>query len=111
MPAAYQNLYMEQGANFNATITLDDVYGNVYNLASYTANSQMRYSFYAANPTAILNTNINVLSGTITLSLDAPSTSNITPGRYVYDTKITDPANTVTRILEGVIEVSPSVSR
>jgi hypothetical protein len=111
MPAAYQNLYMEQGTTFNTVITLDDVYGNLYNLQSYTASSQMRYSYYAANSTATFTTSIDTINSTIALSLDAPTTRNIAAGRYVYDTIIIDPAQTVTRILEGTIEVSPSVTR
>jgi hypothetical protein len=35
-------LYVEQGSTFSTTITLDDVYGEVYNLSGYTANSEIR---------------------------------------------------------------------
>jgi hypothetical protein len=111
MPAAYQNLYLEQGTTFNTTITLDDVYGNVYNLSNYTASSQMRYSYYTSNVTAVFTASLDPLAGVISLSLDAPTTSNISPGRYVYDTIITDMNNNVTRVLEGIVDVSPSVTR
>jgi len=110
MPAAYQNLYLEQGTTFNTTITLDDVYGNIYNLHSYSANSMMRRSYTTANATAIFTCSINANNGTITISLDAPTTANIPGGRYVYDTKIIDASNNVTRILEGIVDVSPSAS-
>jgi len=43
--------------------------------------------------------------------MSASVTANIAPGRYVYDTKITDMNNNVTRILEGIAEISPSVSK
>jgi len=111
MAAGYQNLYVESGSNFSTTITIDDVYLNAYNLVGYTASSQMRYSYYAANATASFATNISTSNGTITLSLSAPTTANITPGRYVYDTRIIDQNNNVTRILEGIVNVSPSVTR
>ena len=32
MAAGYLNLYLDKGTTFNTTITLDDVYGNNYNL-------------------------------------------------------------------------------
>jgi hypothetical protein len=111
MAAAYQNLYLEQGTTFTTTITLDDVYGDVYDLTGLTAYSQIRKSYYSANATASFDTSINVLNGTITLDLDADTTSNIAPGRYVFDTIIKDIHNNTTRVLEGIIDVSPMVTR
>lgn len=112
MAAAYSNLYLEQGASFSTTITLDDVYGETYNLAGYTASSQMRKSYYSSNATATFHTTINVGNGTVTLELGANTTANIAAGRYVYDAIIVDNAhNVTTRILEGIIEVSPRVTR
>ena len=110
MPAAYTNLYIEQGITYSTTITLDDVYNNAYNLVGYTANSVIKKSYYSANASAVFTTNINANNATITLSMSAQETANIPAGRYVYDTKITDMNNNVTRILEGIAEVSPSVT-
>jgi hypothetical protein len=46
------------------------------------------------------------------LELAANTTANIAPGRYVYDAVISDAiTNVKTRILEGIIEVSPRVTR
>ena len=111
MPAAYSNLYLEQGSTFNTTITLDDVYGANYNLVGYTANSQIRKSYYSSNATATFVATINSQTATISLALPATVTANISPGRYVYDTTITDTSHNVTRILECVIDVSPCVTR
>jgi hypothetical protein len=111
MPAAYQELYLEQGTTFNTTITLDDVYGDVYDLSNYTVNSMMRSSYYSDNAAATFQATLNPLQGIISLSLDAPTTSNLSPGRYVYDTIITDRNNNVTRVLEGIVVVAPSVTR
>ena len=111
MPAAYTNLYLEKGASFNTTITLDDVYGASYNLIGFTANSQFRKSYYSTNATATFATSIDTANATLTLSLTPAITANVAPGRYVYDTTLTDKNGAVTRILEGVIDVSPSVTR
>ena len=111
MAAGYQELFLEQGTDFTTTITLDDVYGTVYDLSGYTANSQIRKSYYSANATATFSTSINTGSGTITLNLSSSVTANISPGRYVYDTTITDNSGNVTRVLEGIVDVSPRVSR
>jgi ATP/ADP translocase len=111
MPAAYQNLLIEQGTTYTTSITLDDAYGNAYNLVGYSANSQIRKSHYSSNATATFSTSINTGTGSVTLNLSSTTTSTISPGRYVYDTIITDSSNNVTRILEGIVEISPRVSR
>jgi hypothetical protein len=116
MAAGYQNLYLEQGATFEISIALDDVYGNNYDLTGATAKSQIRKSYYSANTTAEFTSTIDVTSGTIALSLSSSTTANIAPGRYLYDAAISIPgvpgtANTVIRVLEGTMDVSPRVTR
>lgn len=111
MPAAYANLYLEQGTTFNATINIDDVYGSNYDLTGYTVSSQMRKSYYSSNATATFSSTVNANTGSITLVLNAATTANIAAGRYVYDTVITNQNQEVTRILEGIVDVSPRVTR
>jgi hypothetical protein len=111
MAAAYQNLLLEQGTSFLVSIVLDDIYGNNYNLTNFLASSQMRKSYYSSNGVISFSTSVDIPTGTITLSLPANTSANLIPGRYVYDTIITDNENNVVRVLEGVIDVSPSVTR
>jgi hypothetical protein len=110
MAAAYVNLFLEQGTTFSTTITMDDVYGNAFDLNGYSASSQIRKSYYSANPTATFTATINVQSSTITLALTRTQTASIAPGRYVYDVIISN-SSTTKRILEGVVDVSPSVTK
>lgn len=112
MSAGYQELFLEQGTSFNTTIYLDDVYGDAYNLSHYTASSEIRKSYYSTNATATFST--STLDGSILLRLDANATANIRPGRYVYDVLLKstlDAANNTIRVLEGVINVTPRVTR
>jgi hypothetical protein len=111
MSAAYQNLLVERGTNFLVSIVLDDVYGDKYNLTGFTGNSQMRKSYYSANAVASFDTSIDYATSTVSLYLAANNSANIAPGRYVYDTIISDAQNNVVRVLEGIVEVSPSVTR
>lgn len=114
MSAGYQELFLEQGTTFNTTIQLDDVYGQTYNLQNYSASSQIRKSYYSSNATAVFNTTVNGTNGEILINLMANQTSNIAPGRYVYDILIynqSDTANTTIRVLEGIINVTPRVTR
>lgn len=112
MAAGYQELFLEQGSTFTTNITLDDIYGVPLDLTDITGKSQVRKSYYSSNTTAEFTVEINdPASGVITLSLDAAATSNIAPGRYVYDVVIKDNQNTITRILEGIVNVDPQVTR
>jgi len=111
--AAYVELYMDQGTTFNNTINItDDVTNAAVNIYGYTVTSQMRRSYYSANATAnIVCTVTNTSNGEITMSMTAANTSNIRPGRYLFDVKTVDRNNITSRILEGIITVTPQVGR
>ena len=112
MSAAYADLYLEQGATFSTTITIDDVYNNAFDLTRYTANSVIRKSYYSTNASAVFSTVISIGNGTLTLNMTPNVTSNIAAGTYVYDAVIRDGIDNLTiRILEGKVFVSPSVTR
>jgi hypothetical protein len=112
MPAGYSELFLEQGASFNTSITLDDVSGVAFNLVNYTATSQMRKSYYSSNAAATfsVSTGTNPSLGVITMSLTSANTANVYPGRYVYDVYVTS-GTTRVRVLEGIINVTPQVTK
>ena len=111
MPAGYQELFLEQGTDFTSSITLDDIYMVPYDLTNIVGKSQMKKSYASANVTAEFAVSINEpAQGVIILSMDHQTTSNIAPGRYVYDVAIKDTSNTITRVLEGIVNVMPRVT-
>ena len=71
----------------------------------------MRKSYYATSNTIITSTITGNANGQITLSMTAANTANLTPGRSVFDLLITSPAGVKTRVIEGVIVISPGVTR
>lgn len=111
--AAYVELYMDQGATFNNVINLtDDVTNAAVNISGYIVRSQMRRSYYSANSTANIVCSItNSANGEITMTLAAANTSNIKAGRYLFDLETVDTGGVVTRVLEGIITVTPEVTR
>lgn len=112
MPAGYTELFLEQGADFSMSITLDDVSGENFNLVNYSASSQMRKSYYSSNATATfsVSTGNDPSLGVITLTMNSANTANIYPGRYVYDVYVTS-ANSRVRVLEGIVSVTPQVTK
>lgn len=109
--AAFSELVIEQGATFRTTLNVEDTAGTSINLYAYTAESQMRKSYYSSSATSITATVTGTANGEITLFMSAANTANVTSGRYVYDVKVTSPANIVTRVVEGIVTVLPSVTR
>jgi hypothetical protein len=113
MPAAYSDLYLEQGTTFVTSVTLDGNNGEPYNLNYFTVRSQARRSYYSSNATLTFTSTItDAANGIIQLSATPSVTANVPAGKLVYDVLLTDSnSNTVTRVLEGQIFVSPSVTR
>lgn len=109
--ATKANLVIDQGTTYSATLNLTDENGDPLNLSGFTANSQIRKWYTSSNAVAF-TTSINVSSGEITLFLTSNQTSNLASGRYVYDVEITETStNTVSRIVEGIVTVTPEVTR
>lgn len=114
MAAVYvNNLVINAGSDFSQTFTLEGSDTNsAYNLSGYTVDSQMRK--WSGSSSAITFTS-SILSpatdGKIYLRLTAAQTSNIKPGRYVYDVVITDAYETKNRVIEGMVLVTEGVTR
>lgn len=111
--AAYVELYIDQGTTFNNVINItDDITNTPVNVSGYTVSSQMRRSYYSVNPSANISCTItDAPNGEITMSMTAANTSNIKAGRYLFDVETIDPNGTVSRILEGIITVTPQITR
>jgi hypothetical protein len=111
--AAYVELYMDQGANFRNVINLtDDITNSTISLANYAVRSQMRRSYYSVNASAnIVCTITDSANGEITMSLGSANTANIKAGRYLFDLETVDGVGFVNRVLEGIITVTPQVTR
>ena len=111
--ATVKNLVIDQGTTYSLTITVSDYNGNAIDLDGYTLRSQLRKSYGATSYTSFTVTAAeDTTTGELTISLSASQTSALKAGRYVYDVEIVAPVtedSTVTRVLEGIITVSPQV--
>lgn len=111
--ATKANITIDQGTTFTTQIDLTDENNDPIDLTAYTANAEIRrwYSSSNASATFTANTGANAAAGILTLSLTAGQTANLEFGRYVYDVTVTDASNTITRIVEGIVTVTPRVTR
>lgn len=107
--ASKANLTIDQGTTFTTTITITDDDGNALDLTGYTGAAQLRKHYTSSN-SVNFTVSITPATGEVTLSLTANATSNIVAGRYVYDCELTN-SGTVSRVLEGIVTITPQVTR
>lgn len=110
--AAVANLRIDQGANFSSDVTVTNSDGNAVDLTDYTAYANLAKGYNASTKIAF-TTNISSTpsTGVIELSLTENQTAALDQHtRYVYDVYIVKTADSsVTRVIEGIITVSPRV--
>tara|TARA_R100000152_G_scaffold4295_1_gene1490 strand:+ start:484 stop:837 length:354 start_codon:yes stop_codon:yes gene_type:complete len=117
MSAGYHHFIIEQGATFGQTLTLKDSSDTVINLSGYaSAEMDLRENPESSSTIITLTTSnsriaLGGAAGTVTLSISASDTANLTAGDGVYDLEIVDGSSNVYRILEGTYTVRRNISR
>jgi hypothetical protein len=113
---ASHDLTIPAGATYSQTLNWKTGSPAAFvNTTGFTARMQLRTSYSAASASLELTTANGRISltnaGVITLSLTATETAALAAGRYVYDLEMVSSGGQVTRLLEGVVTVSPEVTR
>ena|ERR1019366_866474 len=108
--ATKANLILDQGTTYQATINVASNTGAPLNLSGYTGVSWIKKHSSSINTTAQFVVSINASAGQVTLMMSPNTSGNINPGRYVYDVLVTDSSNNITRIIEGIITITPAIS-
>jgi hypothetical protein len=112
--AGEYNFTIEQGATFNLLMTwkIDNV---AVNLTGYTARLQARIDVDETDTILSLTTGAGITlggaAGTISLDQTATQTALLPKGEYVYDLELQSSGGTVTRLLQGELNISAEVTR
>lgn len=106
--AVKANITIDQGTDFATSIDVTDDDGDPTDLSGFTGAAQMRKHYTSSNSYSFT---VAVANGSVTLSMNSATTANISAGRYVYDCELTSGSNVVTRIVEGIVTVTPQVTR
>jgi hypothetical protein len=107
--AEFFEYQIEQGATWSNDFTLTDIYQTTLDLTPYTVRAQLRKSYYSSTATDFQVSADT--TGTITMELSANTTSNLRPGRYVFDVVAEDSDGVVIRLIEGIVTVTPSATK
>lgn len=130
MAAAKLDIYIEQGATFSLTVTFrappvpPSLTGVPINLTGYTYRGKIRKRL--SDTQVIVDLTCTILdqttnTGQVTFSLTAAQTAAIAlkpqktatrvPEPFAYDIEVVYPNSTVDRVLEGVANISPEVTK
>ena len=115
MAAGTLDFTIEQGATFNLLLTwkIDNV---AVNLTGYTARLQARVDVEEIETVLSLTTSNGGITlggalGTISLDQTSVQTTLLPAGTYVYDLELIASNGTVTRLVQGELDISAEVTR
>lgn len=117
--ATTANLNIIQGATFSARVAVKDSAGSAINLSGYTTRGNARSTFGSTGTLIDLDPDVvsgsspdylGTASGLIDINLTAVETAALPVTIGVYDVEMFNDAGTVTRVLQGKMNVSPNVT-
>jgi hypothetical protein len=109
--AVYANLSLDQGSDFSSTIFVTDNAGDEMDLTNFTHRGQVRKSYSSTTSVNFATLTLAPVNGQIQMNLTGAQTLAMKHGRYVYDVEVISASGVTTRVVEGQLEVTPSVSR
>ncbi len=111
MAAIPLNLLLEKGTDWDATFNIQNEDNTTpLNLTGYTAEAKMKKSHYSTSSTSFVVTFVDRYNGQLKIGLANAATTALEARRYVYDIVLTSPQSIKTRVIEGIIEVTPGVT-
>ena len=110
--ALTKNIHIDQGATYSTNVQYLDYYKRPIPLCGFTASSQLRTSYVAANAYANLNVTIfDAPNGNINVAMCAANSALLAGGRYYYDLVANNSnTNIVFRVVEGIATVNPWIT-
>ena len=110
--ASYANLYVDQGSDYSTAIILEDRKGDLLELTDMTFDGQIRRTYQSETSYDFVISIADADNGEIEINVPEETTSQMRGGRYVYDIFAEDSVSgTKFKVLEGIVEVIPQVTR
>lgn len=109
--ATYANIFVDQGADFETTLIVEESSGDLLDLTDLDLSGQIRRTY-----TSETSYDFDIIvddpeSGEIVLKLNSSVTSNMNRGRYVYDVFASYNGDDKFKVIEGILEIVPRVTR
>jgi hypothetical protein len=108
--ATISNLFVDAGSTYSNTITVSASNGQPLNLTGYSVASQMRKSYGSSTVHSFTASILDAPAGKVRLQLTDEQSAAIPAGRWLYDVEISSPSGAVTRVVEGIVTVTPQIT-
>lgn len=105
------HLDIDQGSDFVAEFTLENDDETPMNLGGFSVYSQFRKHYRSTTAYSFQASITDAANGKLSISLLGSSSSNIKPGRYLYDVEIVSSSGAKNRVVEGIITINPEITR
>jgi hypothetical protein len=109
--ATIGNLYVDAGSTYSNIISVTASNGSPLDLTGYTVASQLRKSYQSSTSYSFNASVHDAANGKIRLQLTPSQSEAIPAGRWLYDVEITSPIGTKTRVVEGIVTVTPQITQ
>lgn len=109
--ATISNLVIDQGTTFSSIISLTNQDTTPMNLTNFTVKSQFRKSYQSSTFVSFNASIYDAVNGKVQLQLNPSDTLAVDAGRYLYDIQLTSPTGQVIRALEGLVILTPEITR
>ena len=103
------NISIPQGSDFEETFQSTESNGSASNLAGFTGEAKMKKHSGATSSTSF-SVSITGSTGEVTISLTSAVTTTLSPGRYLYDVRLTSSGGAKSRLVEGMAMVTAGIS-
>lgn len=101
------NFYIDQGTDFRISFDLFDEDDDELVLSTYSFYADLKKMYSTAKAADFV---IETANNDVTIRLSANTTSDLDPGKYTYDVLMRKPTGEMSKLVEGLATVIPTVT-
>ena len=114
--ATISNLVIDANADYSSTVTISSIASDgtetPFDLTGYTVTASIRKTFASTTATAFdITIDPDPTTGSVVIGLSDVQSGTLDRGRYVWDMIVTSAGGLITRVVQGLATVNPSVTR
>jgi len=103
------NIVIPQGSDFEETFSSTESDGSASNLAGFTGEAKIKKHPESTSSTSF-TVNITGATGAVSIAMTSGVTGSLSPGRHLYDVRLTSSAGAKSRLVEGMAMVIAGIS-
>jgi hypothetical protein len=107
--ASRANIYVDQSTDFRISVGISGTDGSALPIDTYDFFASMK-KMYSTSTVANFNVEKDVPNSSITLVLTDLDTASLVPGKYQYDVLMRKQSGEISKVVEGLAIVVPTIS-